>query len=96
MHGPLSEPQIRIKWLTDFRAVQQVFPTRGVSRLARFRANLLKPVPETLSPLSSKESRLPAATKAAHTGAAATDAAVTQVTESVAAAFPEPRRWPVT
>src|SRR5450755_4060860 len=48
------------------------------------------PVPETLSPLSSKESRLPAATKAAQNGAAATDAAVTQVTESVAAAFSEP------
>ena len=32
---------------------------------------------------------MPAATKAAHNGAAATDAAVTQVTESVAAAFSE-------
>ena len=49
-----------------------------------------------LNLLSSKESRLPAATKAAHNGAAATDAAVTQVTESVAAAFSETRRWPVT
>jgi len=54
------------------------------------------PVPETLSPLSSnchllssKESRLPAATKAAQNGAAATDAALTQFTESVAAAFSE-------
>ena len=88
MHGSLSGPQIRIKWLTDVRAVQQVFPTRGVSRLARFRANLLKPVPETLSPLSSKESRLPTATKTAQNGAAATDAAVTQVGESATAAFP--------
>jgi len=39
--------------------------------------------------LSSKESRLPAATKAAQNGAAATDAALTQFTESVAAAFSE-------
>jgi hypothetical protein len=61
------------------------FHTGGISGLARCCANLLTGAGNAVT--SSKESLIPIPTQAAQNGAVATDAAVGQVNETVAAAF---------